>query len=85
MFGLPIHAISHQPLADLSTVGDDRHGRERCSPPEPSPRIPEVEQAIADMKIDLVGILDQAEAEFRDEVRWVKARVAALEDTGEGE
>jgi len=37
------------------------------------------------MKIEIIGILDQAEAEFRDEVRWVKARVAALEDTGEGE
>jgi len=68
-------------------VGHERHGRERCSPPEPSPRIPEVEQAIADMKIELVGILDQAEAEaeFRDEVRQVKACLAALEDTGEEE
>ena len=60
-------------------------GLERHPPRESSPRTPEVEQAIADMKIELVAILDQAEAEFRDEVRQVKARVAALEDTGEGE
>jgi len=35
------------------------------------------------MKIEIVGILDQAEAEFQDEVRQVKARVAALELMGE--
>jgi hypothetical protein len=58
-------------------------GLERHPPRESSPRTPEVEQAIADMKIELVGILDQAEAEFQDEVRQVKARVAALENTGE--
>jgi len=56
-------------------------GLERHPPRESSPRTPEVEQAIADMEIELVAILDQAEAEFRDEVRQVKARVAALEDT----
>ena len=58
-------------------------GLGRHPPRASSPRTPEVEQAIADMKIELVGILDQAEAEFRDEVRQVKERVAALEDMGE--
>jgi len=62
---------------------DHMSGLERHPPRASSPRTPEVEQAIADMKIELVGILDQAEAEFRDEVRQVKARVAALELTGE--
>jgi len=62
---------------------DRMSGLERHPPRASSPRTPEVEQAIADMKIELVGILDQAEAEFRDEVRQVKARVAALELTGE--
>ena len=56
-------------------------GLERHPPRESSPRTPEVEQAIADMEIELVAILDQAEAEFRDEDGQVKARVAALEDT----
>jgi len=64
---------------------DRMSGLERHPPRESSPRTSEVEQAIADMEIDLVGILDQAEAEFRDEVHWIKARVAALEDTGERE
>jgi len=63
---------------------DRMSGRARDARPEPQARTPEEEQLIADMEIELVGILDQAEAEFRDEVRQVKARVAALEDTGEG-